>query len=44
MLREYDFDNKNKAPFTSADIMNIFPVVKHINPRVSVVILLFLFL
>lgn len=35
MLREYDFDSKNKAPFTANDIMNIFPVVKHINPRVS---------
>ncbi|XP_045536704.1 clustered mitochondria protein homolog isoform X2 [Papilio machaon] len=35
LLREYDFDNKNKAPFTPADIMNIFPVVKHINPRAS---------
>lgn len=35
MLREYDFDNKNKAPFTASDIMNIFPVVKHINPRAS---------
>ncbi|CAB3261476.1 unnamed protein product [Arctia plantaginis] len=35
MLREYDLDNKNKAPFTASDIMNIFPVVKHINPRAS---------
>ncbi|XP_037294562.1 LOW QUALITY PROTEIN: clustered mitochondria protein homolog [Manduca sexta] len=35
LLREYDFDNKNKGPFTSSDIMNIFPVVKHINPRAS---------
>ncbi|KAJ2949005.1 hypothetical protein O0L34_g5945 [Tuta absoluta] len=35
LLREYDFDSKNKAPFTGADIMNIFPVVKHINPRAS---------
>ncbi|RVE51305.1 hypothetical protein evm_004109 [Chilo suppressalis] len=35
LLREYDFDNKNKATFSSADIMNIFPVVKHINPRAS---------
>ncbi|XP_063536428.1 clustered mitochondria protein homolog isoform X1 [Cydia strobilella] len=35
MLREYDFDSKNKATFSSADIMNIFPVVKHINPRAS---------
>ncbi|CAG5046078.1 unnamed protein product [Parnassius apollo] len=35
LLREYDFDNKNKAAFTPSDIMNIFPVVKHINPRAS---------
>ncbi|XP_047511872.1 clustered mitochondria protein homolog isoform X2 [Pieris napi] len=35
MLKEYDFDNRNKTTFTSADIMNIFPVVKHINPRAS---------
>lgn len=34
-LREYDFDSKNKAVFSGADIMNIFPVVKHINPRVG---------
>lgn len=38
-LREYDFDNKNKATFSGSDIMNIFPVVKHINPRVSSFIL-----
>ncbi|XP_026327477.1 clustered mitochondria protein homolog [Hyposmocoma kahamanoa] len=35
LLREYDFDNKNKATFSGSDIMNIFPVVKHINPRAS---------
>ncbi|XP_028163527.1 clustered mitochondria protein homolog isoform X1 [Ostrinia furnacalis] len=35
MLREYDFDIKNKATFSGSDIMNIFPVVKHINPRAS---------
>ncbi|XP_045772726.1 clustered mitochondria protein homolog [Maniola jurtina] len=35
LLREYDFDNKNKTTFSSTDIMNIFPVVKHINPRAS---------
>ncbi|CAG9786744.1 unnamed protein product [Diatraea saccharalis] len=35
LLREYDFDSKNKSTFSSADIMNIFPVVKHINPRAS---------
>ncbi|XP_050680799.1 clustered mitochondria protein homolog isoform X2 [Leptidea sinapis] len=35
LLREYDFDSKNKATFSAGDIMNIFPVVKHINPRAS---------
>ncbi|KAM3965120.1 LOW QUALITY PROTEIN: clustered mitochondria protein homolog [Aphomia sociella] len=35
MLREYDFENKNKPTFNGSDIMNIFPVVKHINPRAS---------
>ncbi|OWR43803.1 putative eukaryotic translation initiation factor 3 subunit [Danaus plexippus plexippus] len=35
LLREYDIDNKNKTTFSSSDIMNIFPVVKHINPRAS---------
>ncbi|XP_059052836.1 clustered mitochondria protein homolog isoform X2 [Achroia grisella] len=35
MLREYDFDNKNKPTFNGSDVMNIFPVVKHINPRAS---------
>ncbi|CAH2096174.1 unnamed protein product [Euphydryas editha] len=35
LLREYDFDNKNKTTFSGSDIMNIFPVVKHINPRAS---------
>ncbi|XP_048478328.1 clustered mitochondria protein homolog isoform X3 [Plutella xylostella] len=34
-LREYDFDNKHKPTFSGADITNIFPVVKHINPRAS---------
>lgn len=34
LLREYDFDSKNKTTFSGSDIMNIFPVVKHINPRV----------
>lgn len=38
LLREYDFDNKNKVTFSGSDIMNIFPVVKHINPRVSFII------
>ncbi|XP_058803324.1 clustered mitochondria protein homolog isoform X2 [Phymastichus coffea] len=35
LLREYNFDNKNRATFFEEDILNIFPVVKHINPRAS---------
>nr|XP_026499618.1 clustered mitochondria protein homolog [Vanessa tameamea] len=35
LLREYDFESKNKTTFSGSDIMNIFPVVKHINPRAS---------
>jgi protein TIF31 len=34
LLREYNFENKNRATFFEEDILNIFPVVKHINPRV----------
>nr|QVD39409.1 CLUH Clustered mitochondrial protein-like protein [Schistocerca gregaria] len=35
MLREYSFDNKNRLTFFEEDIINIFPVVKHINPRAT---------
>lgn len=35
-LREYAFDAKNRLTFFEEDIINIFPVVKHINPRVSI--------
>lgn len=42
LLREYDFDSKNKVIFNTSDIMNVFPVVKHINPRVSNALLFFL--
>ncbi|XP_011307260.1 clustered mitochondria protein homolog [Fopius arisanus] len=35
LLREYNFDNKNRATFFEEDILNIFPVVKHFNPRAS---------
>ncbi|XP_014288289.1 clustered mitochondria protein homolog isoform X1 [Halyomorpha halys] len=35
LLREYSFDTKNKLTFYEEDILNIFPVVKHINPRAS---------
>ncbi|XP_071445866.1 clustered mitochondria protein homolog isoform X2 [Hetaerina americana] len=35
LLREYSFDSKNRLSFFEEDIINIFPVVKHINPRAS---------
>ncbi|OAD58294.1 hypothetical protein WN48_00173 [Eufriesea mexicana] len=35
LLREYNFENKNRSTFFEEDILNIFPVVKHINPRAS---------
>lgn len=35
LLREYTFDSKNRLTFFEEDIINIFPVVKHINPRAS---------
>ena len=34
LLREYNFENRNRATFFEEDILNIFPIVKHINPRV----------
>ena len=38
LLREYMFDMKNKVTFFEEDIVNTFPVVKHINPRVSIIV------
>uniref|UniRef100_A0AAG5DLN9 Clustered mitochondria protein homolog n=1 Tax=Anopheles atroparvus TaxID=41427 RepID=A0AAG5DLN9_ANOAO len=35
MLQEYNFEQKNRPTFTDADIVNVFPVVKHINPRAT---------
>lgn len=35
LLREYNFDQKNRPTFTEDDILNVFPVVKHINPRAT---------
>lgn len=35
LLREYNFESKNKSTFNEDDIMNVFPIVKHINPRAS---------
>ncbi|XP_053313141.1 clustered mitochondria protein homolog [Spea bombifrons] len=35
LLKEYNFDSKHKPTFTEEDILNIFPVVKHVNPKAS---------
>lgn len=35
LLREYAFETKNRNSFVEEDIINAFPVVKHINPRAS---------
>ncbi|GAB0087762.1 Clustered mitochondria protein homolog [Sergentomyia squamirostris] len=35
LLREYNFESKHRATFHEDDILNVFPVVKHINPRAS---------
>uniref|UniRef100_A0A8D2PQL2 Clustered mitochondria protein homolog n=1 Tax=Zosterops lateralis melanops TaxID=1220523 RepID=A0A8D2PQL2_ZOSLA len=34
-VQEYNFDNRHKPTFTEEDILNIFPVVKHVNPKAS---------
>lgn len=35
LLRDYNFESKNKQIFYEEDIVNIFPIVKHINPRAT---------
>ncbi|XP_070572300.1 clustered mitochondria protein homolog [Ptychodera flava] len=35
VLREYNLDSKHKVAFNEDDIMNMFPVVKHVNPIAS---------
>lgn len=35
LLREYNFESKNKSTFNEEDILNVFPIVKHINPRAT---------
>lgn len=35
LIREYNFESKNKPTFNEDDVLNVFPVVKHINPRAT---------
>merc|ERR1719481_1844515 len=35
LLKEYNFDNKQTQTFTDDDIVNMYPIVKHISPRAT---------
>ena len=35
LLRNYDLDNKKHPAFSEEDVINIFPVVKHVEPQVG---------
>ena len=35
LLRDYIFDQHYKQTFNDEDIMNIYPIVKHLNPQAS---------
>ncbi|XP_036330049.1 protein clueless [Rhagoletis pomonella] len=35
LLREYNFELRNKSTFNEEDVLNVFPIVKHISPRAS---------
>ena len=34
-MREYSFDNKQQQTFIEEDIINMYPIIKHINPRAT---------
>lgn len=35
LLREYNFEHRSRPTFSEDDILNVFPLVKHISPRAS---------
>lgn len=35
LLREYNFEHKSRPTFGEDDILNMFPIVKHISPRAT---------
>ena len=35
LLREFQFDNKTVQTFSEEDVVNMYPIVKHINPRAT---------
>lgn len=38
LLREYNLDTKNKQVFYEDDIINVFPIVKNIHPKVGTIV------
>ena len=43
LLREYNLDSKHKQIFYEEDIINMYPLVKHVHPKVGHLNLLFHF-
>lgn len=41
LLREFALDSKSKQPFYEEDILNVFPIVKHIHPKVFFIFIAF---
>lgn len=35
LLQDYNFDSKGRPTFSEDDILNVFPIVKHIDPKAS---------
>jgi len=35
LIREYNFDSRNQQTFSDEDIVNMYPIVKHISPRAT---------
>ncbi|MBN3292822.1 CLU protein, partial [Polypterus senegalus] len=35
LIKEFNFDGRHKPTFVEEDILNIFPIVKHVNPKAS---------
>ena len=35
LIKDYQLESKNKQVFVESDIISMYPVVKHIHPRVS---------
>jgi len=38
LLREYSLDGKTRQSFYEEDIQTVFPIVKHVHPKVKIII------